>query len=450
MKVAVVGCGYVGLMTAVGLSSKGHQVLAVDIDPLRIEQIRQGIVPFYEPGMAKALRTCLKRGDLQVSNLLDDVVDYEVILICVQTPPKKNGAINLKILEKAAKSLASVFAQNPMKRTVVIRSTVIPGTTDKFATPIFQAVSAKTHIAFNPEFLREGSAFDDFVNPDRIVIGTHSAYAGKQLKRLYTPFSAPVIVTTPTTAELAKYASNTFLTTLISFSNEIARLCEHTEDTDVEDVLNIVHHDRRFTPVSNSKARLGLLSYLKAGCGFGGSCFPKDLSALIAFAKSKGVRPHLLKAVAIINTSQPIRLVKMVSEILGNLTKRNITVLGVAFKGGTDDLRESPGLRIVDELLKRGANITIYDPLVREGNLTSYSDQGVIIAPTLKSAVEGADICIIASNASEFKKLKVFKQPSKKKTIIVDGRRILKIPKSSEAMIDYYAIGLPKERIYKS
>lgn len=444
MEVAVIGCGYMGLVTAVGLSSKGHQVLAIDIDPSRVEQIRQGVVPFYEPGIAKALKYCLKSGNLQVSNLIDDVSDYEVILICVQTPPKFNGAINLEILERAANSLSSVFTRNPMMRTVVIRSTVIPGTTEKFVTPIFRKVATKTHIAFNPEFLREGCALDDFLNPDRIVIGTHSAYAGKQLKRLYAPFSALVILTTPTTAELSKYASNTFFATLISFSNEIARICERTLDADVEDVLGIVHQDRRFKPSLSGATAPGILSYLKAGCGFGGSCFPKDLSALIAYARSKREEPSLLKAVAAINVSQPIRLVDMASEILGGLLKRHITVLGAAFKGGTDDLRESPGLRIVDELLKRKVHVTIYDPLVDASNLKSYRDKGVVVASNMKDAVEISDACIIASNAPEFNKLKRWKEFSKKYPAIIDGRRILKMPKGFEEK--YYAVGVGKER----
>lgn len=445
MKVAVIGCGYVGLVTGVGLASKGHKVIAIDIDPSRVEKVKLGIVPFHEPGIAEALKKCLKHGSLQASSSIKDASNCEIVLICVQTPPKRSGAINLQILEKAVRTLASIFAQSPMLRTVVIRSTVVPGTTDKFVTPILQKIATKTHIAFNPEFLREGSAFDDFLNPDRIVIGTHSSRASQLLRKLYMSFKAPIIVTTPTTAELAKYASNTFLATLISFSNEIARICEYTPDTDVEDVLGIIHQDRRFKLSSNGATALGILSYLKAGCGFGGSCFPKDLSALIAYAHSRGEDPRLLKAVAAINAGQPIRLVDITSEVLGGLTKRHITVLGVAFKGGTDDLRESPGLRIVDELLKRKAHVTIYDPLVDTSNLKSFRDKGVVIALTLKAAVEISDACIIASNAPEFNKLWRFKKLFKD-MIIVDGRRILKIPEISKEK--YYAIGLSKQRIY--
>lgn len=447
MKVAVIGCGYVGLITSVGLASKGHKVLAIDIDSTRVEKIKMGVTPFHEPGLDKVLKACLKDGSLNISSEVYDVLNCEIVLVCVQTPPRPNGAINLQILEAATRSLATVFAKKPILRTVVIRSTIIPGTTDQFVTPIFQKVAAKTHLAFNPEFLREGSAWDDFINPDRIVVGSQSAYAIKQLKRLFTPFRAPFIATTTSTAELAKYASNTFLATLVSFSNEIARICEMTPNTDVEDVLGIIHKDRRFKATNRSKT-LGILSYIKAGCGFGGSCFPKDLTALIAYANSLGEEAKLLKAVEAINVGQSARIVKMVTDALGNLEKRRIVVLGAAFKGGTDDLRESPGLRIVDELLKRKAKVSIYDPLVNEKNLRSYQKKGVMVAETLKDAIKRVDACIIASNAPEFIKLNQLRKLSKKNFMIVDGRRILKNLKDSKQK--YFAVGLSKNRVYIS
>lgn len=440
MKVAVIGCGYVGLITGVGLASKGHKVIAIDINPSRVERINKGIVPFHEPGVGEVLKASLRSGNFHASTSMDDVIDSKIIIICVQTPPQSNRAINLQILESATKQLAMLFKNHPDDRVVVVKSTVIPGTTDTLISPIFKKISSKIDVVFNPEFLREGSALEDFLNPDRIVIGTHSTGAGEVLKKMYASFNALVIAVTPTTAELSKYASNLLLATLISFSNEIARICERTPSADVEDVLRIVHQDRRFIS-ANGKIPLGILTYLKAGCGFGGSCFPKDLSALIAYARSRGEEPRLLKAVEAINAGQPIRLVNMVSEVLGGLDKRAITVLGAAFKGGIDDLRESPGLHIVDELLKRKAKVTIYDPLVDAANLKSYKDKGVIIASNMKIALRKAKALIIASNAPEFHKLNHLKL-SNKSTIIVDGRRILKVPKNSKEK--YYAIGLSR------
>lgn len=446
MKIAVVGCGYVGLITAVGLASKGHSVLVIDINKSHIEQISYGIVPFYEPGVTKKLKDCLHRKTLSVSTSLQDVATCEVVFICVQTPPKKSGAIDLKILKVVARDLASVFEHNPLARTVVIRSTVVPGTTDRLVTPIFQksGLASPTEIAVNPEFLREGSALKDFFNPDRIVIGTHSKKASKMLSKLYAPFDTSIIVTTPPTAELSKYASNTLLATLISFSNEIARICERTTDTDVEEVLGIVHRDRRFRLSTDGAVAQGILSYLKAGCGFGGSCLPKDLSAFIAYASSKKEKTPLLNAVAAVNATQLLRVVDMAFDVLGGLTRRRIAVLGVAFKGGTDDLRESPGLKIVDELLNKKTHVVIYDPLVNSKLLKSYTEKGVVIASTLTAAIKQADACIVASNATEFRKLKSLKKsPFGRNLIIIDGRRILKMSKDEQKK--YYAIGLSKE-----
>lgn len=441
MKVAIIGCGYVGLVTGVGLAIKGHKVTAIDINPSRVEQVKDGLIPFYEPGVKEALRKVLAQKTFQVSNSIEDIKKCSVILICVQTPPKKNGAIDLQILVKVAKSLASVFIKHSGPRIVVVRSTIIPGTTDKIITPIFQRnILPEIGIAFNPEFLREGSALEDFLNPDRIVIGTYSIKAKRVLTKLYAPFKTPIIYTTPSTAELSKYTSNTLLATLVSFSNEIARICERTSDADVEDVLAIVHLDKRFRLPTNGSGVPAVLSYLKAGCGFGGSCFPKDLSALIAYASSKGEDPRLLKAVETININQPIRVVDMASRALRGLIRRRIAVLGVAFKGGTDDLRESPGLRIVDELLKRKASVTIYDPLVNTKTLNQYIDKGVIIASNLKDATKGINACIIASNAPEFYALEQWQKKSHLKHLkIIDGRRIIK--SATDRNREYYGVG---------
>lgn len=447
MKVGVIGCGYVGLVTAVGLTLRGHDVVAVDIDETRISQINQGKVPFHEPGIAEGLKICLQQKRLKASTKIESVKKCKVVFICVQTPPQKNGAINLQILEAACQNLLSIFTKYPMFRTIVIRSTVIPGTTDKFVTPIFQKKnSAKNHqteIAVNPEFLREGSAFEDFLTPDRIVIGTNSEKARKLLAILYKPFDSTIIQTTPSTAELAKYTSNSLLATLISFSNEIARICEKTAGADIEDVLGIVHYDRRFKSLLNGILPPGILTYLKAGCGFGGSCLPKDLSALIAYANSVKEESLLLKAVENINNSQSIRIINMLKEALGDLRNKKISVLGVAFKGGTDDLRESPGLKIVDELLTRKVEVLIFDPLVNPLFIKGYEEKGAIIMPTLAEAVNSSDACIIASNAKEFHKLDNLCHKLKRhRMVIVDGRRILKIPKDKRQK--YYAIGLSK------
>lgn len=441
MKVGIIGCGYVGLINAVGLALRGHDVLGVDIDKMRVEKISQGIVPFHEPGVSEGLKVCLLGENLKVSTSMEEVGDCEVVLICVQTSPQADGSIDLKVLKSASLELASVFTKIPPKnRTVVVRSTVIPGTTEKFVTPIFRdkkELSTYTNVAFSPEFLREGSALKDFLRADRIVIGTHSPQAAAVLTKLYEPFNSPIIITTPSTAEMAKYTSNTLLSTLISFSNEIAKLCEKTPDTDVEDVLKILHLDHRFYSDSNDKTPPNILSYLKAGCGFGGSCLPKDLSALISYAHSLKEKVPLLEAVESINKNQSLRIVKLASSVLGGLKKRKVAVLGAAFKGGTDDLRESPGLKIVDELLREKAQVIIYDPLVSGEILKGYKDRGVKIASSLSSATDGADACIIATNAPEFQGLNGMLK--NRHPVIIDGRRVLSIPESYSGR--YMAVG---------
>lgn len=444
MKIGVIGCGFVGLITAVGFASKGNEVTAIDIDRERISKIKNGIVPFHEVGVEKLLKSSLKKGNLKLFNSVKDLIDCEVIFICVQTPPKLNGAINLKILKKAAESLASQLKKGNESRVIVVRSTVVPGTIENTVMPIFRRIN-NVEVIFNPEFLREGTALSDFLNPDRIVIGTKSIRAGKIISKLYKSFNAPIIITTSQTAELSKYASNVLLATLISFSNEIARICENTPNTDVEDVLGITHLDRRFK-VARDKSKAEIISYLKAGCGFGGSCLPKDLSALISYARLINENTPLLKSVATINKYQPNHLVDMASEAGNGLENKNVTVLGLAFKGGTDDLRESPGLKIINELIKRKANIKVYDPLVdtskiknNPGLFFGVKAKNIIVASSIKEAVEICDICIITTNAPEFKS--IGKYLRRGKTIIIDGRRIMKVSKRSNK--NYYAIGLP-------
>lgn len=440
MKVAVIGSGYVGLVTGVGLALRGHDVTALDIDAGRVERIQKGEIPFYEPGLSEALKVSLMGENFSATNNIQEIVDSEVVFICVQTPPKSDGTINLDILESACRQTQSFFKENPRNRILVVRSTAIPGTTENFVMPIFknQITSVQTEIAYNPEFLREGRALKDFLRPDRIVIGTNSTKAKEVLTKLYAPFNSKVIITTPSTAEMAKYTSNVLLATLVSFSNQIAGIAEKTPHTDIEDVLGILHLDRRFN-VSDKEGRAGIVSYLKAGCGFGGSCLPKDLSALITYAHTIKEEVPLLEAVEEINKKQPARVVKIAKDALGGFDKQKIAVLGVAFKEGTDDLRDSPGLAIVDKLLSEKVKVVIFDPLVNKAALKSYIERGVEVASSFRSAFEGVSACIVASNAPEFKQLNKPNGLSKKMKII-DGRRFL--DPRADGKGHYFAVGL--------
>ncbi len=419
MNVAVVGCGYVGLVTALGLARAGHRVVGIEADPARRELIGGGTPPFHEPGLEELLAEQLEAGRFSVEAEPDAAADAEVVLLAVQTPPDEGGGIDLAFLGAAAARLAAVLAATPSRRVVAIRSTVVPGTTEGVLAPALAGTDAV--VASNPEFLREGSAVADFLDPDRVVVGCDDEWGRDAMRRLYEPLGAPIVFTSPATAELAKYASNALLATLISFSNEIGRIGESLPGVDVEDVLGIVHRDRRLSPVVRGEVvRPGILSYLKAGCGYGGSCLPKDLEALLASRRAAGHEHPLLEAVRTVNEGQPARVVDLAEDALGGLAGRRVGVLGLAFKGGTDDVRSSPGLRIVDELLERGAEVSAYDPLVQAEAIPAHRGK-IALRASLDDLVAECEACIVTTDAAEFAALsRVEGGP-----IVVDGRRAL-------------------------
>jgi nucleotide sugar dehydrogenase len=426
MDVVVVGCGYVGLVSGVGFASLGHNVLGIEIDERRANLIRQGIAPFHEPGIEERLRSCLSEGRFRVSSRIQDAVEGDVIFLCVQTPQGPHGNLNTDFLVEAARQVGGALSDDPRRRVVVVRSTVVPGTTEELVAPAL-GPSDEVAVATNPEFLREGSAVADFLEPDRVVIGCRDKWAADWVARLYAPLKPEVIRTTPAAAEMAKCTSNALLATLISFSNEVARVAERIPGIDVEEVLDIIHKDRRLSPVVDDR-RISpeILVYLKPGCGFGGSCLPKDLSALVHFASSIGEPTALLQAVMEINETQPDWVVSMTKQAVGELADRNVTVLGLAFKAGTDDLRESPGLKVVDLLLEESAKVTAFDPLVGAEALAPLEQRGVTIAAGLKEALRGAHACVIATRAAEFRELgSVLQEMGDGHTRVIDGRRLL-------------------------
>jgi UDPglucose 6-dehydrogenase len=438
MKVAVVGCGYVGLVTGVGLASLGHEVVALEADAGRRDAIAAGAPPFYEPGLEELLRAELAAGRFRIARDTRLARDADVILLAVQTPPRDGGSIDLQFIEQAARQISSALAHDPVRpRVVAVRSTVVPGTAARVVQP---ALQGRAWVASNPEFLREGSALADFLEADRVVIGCDDEGGRGLLAELYRPLGAPIVFTSPATAEAAKYASNALLATLISFSNEIARICETLPGVDVDDVLTILHRDRRLTPVVDEKAVAPeILSYLKAGCGFGGSCLPKDLSALLAARSAEGFEHPLLAAVLAVNETQPGRIVDLLEQRVGNLEGLAVAVLGAAFKGGTDDVRASPGLKIVDRLLERGVRVTVYDPLVPSSALVDYAARGVSIAGSLAEALEAADACIVTTNAPEFSGIpETLAARQKAARVVLDARRFLNPSTLGDA---YLAVG---------
>lgn len=447
MKVVVIGCGYVGLVSAVGLASVGHDVTGVEEDRTRRERIAAGLPPFHEPGLAELLRTVENQGSFDVTDDISRAQEADVVLLAVQTPPEQDGGIDLRPLADAAEAVGRALSGDERPRVVATRSTVVPGTAEKHVQPLLDDQADPTTVAAaNPEFLREGSAVSDFLSPDRVVVGCDHPWGAQRLRDLYAPLGAPVTVTTPSTAELAKYTSNAFLATLISFSNEIARMCEELPGVDVETVLGILHADRRLrVQAGDHEVAPAILAYLRAGCGYGGSCLPKDLSALIAARRREGAATPLLEAVRTINDSQPDRFVELASDALGDLAGRRCAVLGMAFKAGTDDLRASPGLATVEALVRRGASVIAFDPLVGKEALAAAHVPPIEVAPTLEEAVTGADVCLVTTADPAFADLpRLIEGHAGFPPLVIDGRRALQ--PSSFPPGTYLAIGRSPNR----
>jgi UDPglucose 6-dehydrogenase/GDP-mannose 6-dehydrogenase len=427
MRITVVGAGYVGLTTGVCLAALGHRVQCVDIVPEKLALIGAGHVPFYEPGLEESLRAALARGTFSLTADLEAAVaSSEVTLICVGTPSRPEG-IDLTYVISAAGRIGRALSRDAY-HVVVVKSTVVPGTTAGVVRRTLESASGlqagEFGLCMNPEFLREGSAVDDFTAPDRIVIGQWDDRSGQRLAEAYRGLPGPRVFTTPANAEMIKYASNSLLATLISFSNEIASVCEVTPGTDVEGVLAGLEMDRRLSPVVRGDiVRPPILDFLKAGSGFGGSCLPKDVNALRSYARQQGCEPHLLDAVMKINADRAAYLEALAELALGPLDRTTVAVLGLAFKAGTDDLRDSPAIAIMTRLLDRGAHVRVYDPLLTAGGRVPRIDSRATLAPTPLDALRGADAAVIGTAWPEFRSwdwaslCDEMRQP-----IIIDGR----------------------------
>jgi len=401
MEICIVGAGYVGLTTAVCFAEMGNEVKIIDIDKEKIEKIKSGIAPIYEEGLQKLMEKNLDRIEATTSYSIEE----NIIFICVGTPSLPDGKINLKYVLDAAENIAKNMKEESI---VVIKSTIFPGTTQKIVKPLIEKYGKKFSIAMNPEFLREGKAIYDFMNPDRIVIGIEDGKAENVLRKLYEPIKAPIIITTPTEAEMIKYASNALLATKISFANEIGNLCKIL-GIDVYKVMKGVGMDHRISPY-----------FLDAGIGFGGSCFPKDLKALYAGSKELGYEMDLIKAVLELNDKQPLQVIKILEKYM-NVNGKNIAVLGLAFKANTDDVRESRSIPIIEKLMEKGAIIKAYDPMAME-NMKKIFPR-IIYCRSVAEALENADACLILTDWKEFEKLDFSKMRNK---LVIEGRKVLK------------------------
>lgn len=429
MRVAIIGGGPVGLVSAAVLAGIGHQVHVVDIDPVRTAKISRGEPPFHEPGLPELLRQVVDAGRLRATGVAAEAVtDAEVILICVGTPPTGSGA-DLSALRAASADVGRALNGATGYRAVAVKSTVPPGTTSEVVEPILRQHSALGHealgIGMNPEFLREGVAVDDMRAPDRIVLGVGDDRAREALAALYAPFNAPMIFTTPTGAEMAKYASNALLSTLVSFSNEIAAMCESVDGADADAVLRAVHADRRFKGnPTRPDAPAGITSYLLPGLGYGGSCFPKDTEALTAWARQRGVASPILDAVRAVNAERPARVLALLGAKL-QLAGARVAVLGLAFKPETDDLRESRSVDLARLLHAAGAEVRACDPVAAVEGARLLAGTATVTSDA-ESALAGADAAVLATAWPSLVAL----DPSRvralmRRPLVLDARRAL-------------------------
>jgi len=424
LRITVVGTGYVGLVTGACLSHIGHYVTCVDTAPERVAAVNRGVAPFYEPGLAEILSDCVRDGRLRaITGAADAVATSDITFLAVGTPSSADG-IDLSYLTAAAMEIGEGIKQNRGYHVVVVKSTVIPGTTDRVVRQLIEmaaGVSAGSFgLCMNPEFLREGSAVADFMDPDRIVIGQWDEKSGARLAELYASFDCPKLFTSLRNAEMTKYASNALLATLISFSNEFASMCEATPGTNVEEVLKALYLDRRFS--ADGGERPGILTYLKAGCGFGGSCLPKDVAAIRHYASQQNVSTKLLDAVAEVNQERPRQIVDSAKRTLGDLRGCTVAVLGLAFKPGTDDLRDSPAMALIKLLLAEGASIRAYDPMIS----TLPAMGGITVCCSAKDALTASDAAIVATAWPELVNYDWGKLcAAMRSPVLVDGRNAL-------------------------
>ncbi len=445
MKVSIIGTGYVGLVSGVCLAEKGHKILCVDIDEEKVNKINHGIPPIYEKGLEELLRKNIHANLQATTDLHKAVVETEISLIAVGTP-FDDEKIDLSYIEAVSRQIGKALKDKASYHTVVVKSTVVPGTTDEVVLPLLEETSgekAGTHfgVGMNPEFLREGKAIQDFMFPDRIVMGAIDKKSHDSLEELYSPFEGvDKLRTNNKTAEMIKYTSNSLLATMISFSNEIANLCAAIGDIDVVDVMKGVHMDKRLSPIMRNGKRIipSFTTYIEAGCGFGGSCFPKDVKALIAHGKRAGKPMELLDAVMQVNARQPRQVISLLKKRFSSLRGLRIAILGLAFKPGTDDMRESPAIPVVQELLAQGAEINTYDPVAQREAQRLFGNHHIAYSDNLRQTVENVQAIVLLTRWEEFGKLPDLLVNLNPQPVVVDGRRML----DKTSIARYEGIGL--------
>ncbi len=453
MQVTIFGAGYVGLVTGTVLADLGHQVTVIEVVAEKIAKIRQGQAPIYEHGLDAMLARVLASGRFHVTDSASAAVQSaEVIFIAVGTPPLPTGEADLSYVRQAALAIGQGLAQN--RRQVVVNKATVPiGSANQVEVWIEDGFGARPPVdaytvASNPEFLREGTAIFDTLYPDRIVLGADEAWALELLKEMYRPIieqtfepplevprpeqlqMVPLVQTDRISAEMIKYAANAFLATKISFANEIANICERV-GADVVEVAQGIGLDRRIGP-----------RFLNAGAGWGGSCFGKDLSALIFTAEEYGYRPELLHSTVRVNREQRHRMISHLQDALKTIKGRRVAVWGLAFKPGTDDLRDAPALTVIGELLRLGARVHVYDPVAMATLQRDYPDLEVVYADNAVAALRGAEALMVLTEWPEFAQIPLTQiAQGLSRPVLIDGRNLWTPESAKRAGLDYHGVG---------
>ncbi len=436
MKIGIIGLGFVGLSLTSVLASKGYDIVGIDIDNEKCNKINNGISPFFEPELEDILQNGLKK-KLKIKNDFSLINDCDFIFVTVGTPQNTNGSIDLSIIKKAISTIGENLLKNKKKPIILIKSTVIPGTMKKVILPILEKKSNKKAgkdfgLISNPEFLQESSAIRDTKFPHAVVLGGNQTVFMKKAKKIFTKLhpNVPIIITNHQTAEMIKYANNSFLATKISFINQLSNICQKIPGANIDDIAKTIGLD----------PRIGKL-FLNAGPGYGGSCLPKDIKALINFANISGINPTLLNAVEEVNAKQLKHIISIIKERLEDLASKRITILGTAFKPDTDDTRDSIAIELIKKLLKKKAKITIHDPKAMKNTKRIFGDK-INYAKTVKNALSKSQCVIIMTQWKQYEKLNNNEFKNMTKKFVIDCRRVL-VKKQLD--VDYFAIGLGKK-----
>src|SRR3989338_2554050 len=407
MKISIIGSGYVGLCTGIGFASLGHDVICIDVDAAKVEMINNSVPPFFEHGIADAMRQC----KISATQDIEEINNTGITFICVGTPSDEKGSIDLSYVRQAAENIGRSLRNKDAYHLVVMKSTVVPGTTESIIPLIgkFGKKPGEFGVCMNPEFLQEGSELRVFLGPDRIKIGELDKKGGNAVDELYKPFNVPVIRTNIRTAEMIKYAANAFLASRISLINELGNICKKL-GIDTYDVAKAIGHDKRIGP-----------HFLEAGAGFGGSCFPKDVSALQRRAEEIGCETGMMKEMLETNARQRKVLVDLLKSRT-SLKGKKIAVLGLAFKEDTDDIRESPAIDVIAMLKREGASVHAYDPKAAENMKRLYPE---VAYSSIAKALQGADACLILTKWKELTLLADNDFAPMRNKIIIEAKKVL-------------------------